>query len=269
MLHRKHLAEHGAITDHAPRGKQPPLLLRSVGHPTRHHTAQHGTCRHIYVSPLIHFRLPHNLDGVVRTQETQKKKQQARTTKPLVPRRCQQWMHDGSDGQPRHNNARTHPPCANQGKASAARCLTPVATIPAIGVLVGSTIPFSRASRSTSRSTSAEDAPPSPTYVCGEGHTCVESVSFGGEGIIAHYPRHLQADKHPRCQFYPQRIGWVELTLVIGNQEHRRRGARARTSLVVVVLLPSVPRKMQSWRISGSLKRGLPPPCFFSPFVLS
>lgn len=61
-------------------------------------------------------------------------------------------------------------------------------------------------------------------------------------------------------------IGWVELTLVIGNQEHRRRGARARSPLVVVVLLAPVARKVHSWRILGSLARGLPRPVFSPPF---
>lgn len=53
-----------------------------------------------------------------------------------------------------------YPPRDSHGNASAARCLTPVATIPAIGVFVGSTIPFSLAYRLISCSTSVGDGPP-------------------------------------------------------------------------------------------------------------
>lgn len=54
----------------------------------------------------------------------------------------------------------THPPRESQGNASAARWRTPVATIPAMGVLVGSTMPFSLAYRVISPFTSEGTGPP-------------------------------------------------------------------------------------------------------------
>lgn len=154
-------------------------------------------------------------------------------------------MRDGKRRATTITYAHTHPPCASQGKASAARCLTPVATIPAIGVLVGSTIPFSLASRSTSCSTSAEDAPPWPIDDArGEGRARESWLGLVAEALLLFTNPNTSKRTCTHGVSFIRNTWVVDLTLVFGDQEHDRRGKRVRTSLVVMVLLTPVPRKM-------------------------